>query len=165
LEELSEKNKYLVDENRQLRIENSELKDKNAYLTKKCTFYERTLKESLQQNEEEDENQDITIVCNQKDDSYYRVNSPRDKQKFVKNFLCLTIFTVLLQIIDFDVQINDSSSGIGQIKLKSLDISRVSHNIMTRIISVLPTTIFLAKNIVLIVWAVVLILNYKKIVK
>lgn len=165
IEELSEKVKDLVEENDHLRHENNELKDQNAYLVKKCSFYERTLKASLQQNEENDEDQDITIVCDQKDDIYHRVESPRDKQKFVKNFLCLTIFTVLLQLIDVDFQSDNSSSGIGQMKLKSLDIGQISHDFFTKIIAALPTAVFFTKNLLLIIWIVVLVFNYKKMIK
>lgn len=164
LDELSDHITSLSDENTKLRVENNELKDQNVYLLKKCSYYERTLK-SFNQETAENDNDDITIVCNQKDDTYFRVENPRDKQRFVKNFLCLTIFTVLLQIIDIDVQVNDTGFSGSQMRLKSLDIGRVSQNLISRVLGILPSAFFYTKHLLLIVWVVVLVVNYKKIIK
>lgn len=165
LDELAEKVKFLADDNKQLKLENSELKDQNVYLVKKCAFYERTLKASLQQNEESDDSDDLKIVCDPKEEQYYRIGGSQDKQKFARNFLCLTIFTVLLQIIDIDVQLGNNGNGSSPMALKSVDIGRMSQDFMTKMMSALPTTIFFAKNLLLIVWVVVLVVNYKKIVR
>lgn len=155
----------MSDENLQLRTENGELRDQNTYLLKKIGFYERTLKASLQQNEEDDCMDDIRIICDQKDDKYVRINGSNEKQKFVKNFLCFTILTVILQIIDLDVQSGTNGQSSGGLGLKSIDIGKISQNFVSRMISALPTTLFFAKNLFLIVWVVVLVVNYKRIVK
>lgn len=164
-DELAEKVKFLADENKHLKLENSEIKDQNVYLAKKCAFYERTLQASLKQNEESDDTDDLKIVCDPKEEHYYRINGSNDKQKFARNFLCLTIFTVLLQIIEIDTQVGDNGGGSSHMALKSVDIGRISQNFMTKMLNVLPTTIFFAKNLLLIVWVVVLVINYKKIVR
>lgn len=164
-EEMSERVRLLGEENRALRVENEELRAQNVYCGKKIEFYKRTLAASLQQNEESDCGDDMDIVCEQRDDKYIRINSGGEKQKFVKNFLCLTVLTVLLQLIDVDVQSGAVGSDSGQLRLKSLDIAQVSQSFISRMISALPTTLFFAKNLLLIVWIVVLVMNYKRIVK
>lgn len=165
LDELSERVKQIAQENNTLKLENNELRETNAYLVKKVGFYERTLKASLQQNEEAYESDEIRIICGPSDDKYVRINGTGDKQKFVRNFLCLTILTVFLQLIDVNVGGGEVSSGSNQLRLKSIDIGAVSHNFITRMVNALPTTLFFAKNVFLIVWVVVLVLNYKRIVK
>lgn len=161
---LNEKIKVLEEENQELKTKNLDLIEQNNYLSNRCAFFERTLKYSLQQHEDETGEQDIDIVTNRDQDIYHRVEGADKQKKSMKTFVYLTIFTVLLQIMDFDFEAS-SSFGNNGIKLKSLDIGSSSVSLLNRMIQSLPSVLYFSKHVFIVIWVFVLLMNYKRITK
>ena len=163
---LNDRIKVLEEENQGLKTKNLDLVEQNNYLSSRCAFFERTLKYSLQQHEGEEDEQDIDIVTNREADIYHRVEKPDKQKQSMKNFVYLTVFTVLLQIIDLDFDSSSSSSSNRNgIKLKSLDIDATSTTLLSSIAQNLPSILYFSKQAFIVLWVFVLLMNYKRITK
>jgi hypothetical protein len=93
---------FLETENQNLKAENKKLREENQKLTRKCQFYEKNMHDTMNAHHEEScPDDDIKIVTG--DGEYYqRVGSRTDNKKFMKSFLLLTVFTIVIQTIDTD---------------------------------------------------------------
>lgn len=102
LTENEQKVVFLESENQSLKAENKQLREENQKLSRKCEFYERNMQASMKAHHDESSAyEDLKIVTG--DGEYYqRVGSRGDNKKFMKSFLLLTVFTIVMQTIDVD---------------------------------------------------------------
>ncbi len=101
LTENEQKVAFLESENQSLKAENKQLRDENQKLSRKCDFYERNMQAAMKAHHDEGAASEIKIVTG--DGEYYqRVESRTDNKKFMKSFLLLTVFTIVMQTVDAD---------------------------------------------------------------
>jgi hypothetical protein len=117
----------LEKENKILKKENLELIDQNQKLSRKCAFYENNLKNTMKSHHDnESDDSYIKIVTDNNDEIYSRIDPRSDNKKFLKSFLLLTVFTIVMQTVDVDFSKNnilgggDSSATLNAYQPKSL---------------------------------------------
>lgn len=88
----------LEKENGHLRTENKRLKEVNERLSKEVVFYKRVVDSSIKGHR--NEAPDLEVVTEVADGYYQRVEEGKKGNGFVKAFLLLTIFTVMVQTVN-----------------------------------------------------------------
>lgn len=87
----------LEKENGHLKSENKKLREQNERLNKEVVFYKRVVDSSIKGHR--NEAPDLEVVTEVADGYYQRVEEGKKGNGFVKAFLLLTIFTVMVQTV------------------------------------------------------------------
>ena len=80
-----------------MRKENGKLKEQNDKLAKEVVFYKRVVDRSIKSHWES--SPELEVVTEVADGYYQRVEEGKKGKGFVKAFLILTIFTVMVQTV------------------------------------------------------------------